>query len=198
MRNCIAKSIIHHCCLLLVICYFFLHSSPRLLAVDGANSTDKQAIEEIEGMRVVIDTLTCVGVPITLFWPINAPTPTIWTELIFTSPGESLICQNFPSPYPHSECWNVKVYPEPPPSRFRIQLLDTTATGDINYIVCIWEAGTTIERICFPICRVMRVECGMSVEICADNGDTFTKGDKKGSAQHCITLENFDCVKPSK
>ena len=135
----------------------------------------------------VKDTLTCVGVPITLFWPITSASPVEQESLLFSNPGDTLICHGVPLPYSHNECWNVKVFPEPPANHIRVQLMDTTATGAINYIVCIWKPGLTIESKCLPLCRLVAVECNSSVELCADEN---AEGD---STKHCIKLENFDC-----
>lgn len=135
----------------------------------------------------VKDTFTCVGVPITLFWSFYSDTPSIYESYNFLEPAETLVCRENEV----KECWRVKVYQAPPPHRIKIETLDTTKSGEINLIVCVWKANAEPPQSCFPICRVQTLRCQSTMEIC--NGvkdEKFPFAPNTNPAIFCTTIVN--------
>jgi|GEM_PF-3382712 hypothetical protein len=162
-----------------------------LLALVFTSAEENRKSETKGSSLFTQDTFTCVGAPITLFWPINSDEPMVWENFVFSAKGETTICKNTPLPSYTSECWQIKIYPGPPERRLAIYSLDTTATGDLNYIFCIWRPGTTISDYCFPLCRVETIKCQSSIKICnSSKSDTDIYGNKINPDVFCTTLVN--------
>jgi len=142
---------------------------------------------------VLRDTSVTVDMPITLFWPINSSQPTQWTELTFHSPGDTMLCEKFTSPYPRKECWKVEVYPAAPEGRISYQVMDTTETGGINYLICSWPPGRRNTQPLFPLCMVVLLRCNASATVRVDDFSGQPPKEEGQSSTNCITLENFDC-----
>ncbi len=136
---------------------------------------------------VVRDTFSCVGLPITLYWSVSD----IESEFVFTAPGETLICERRYDSLSIDECWRVRVYPRPPERRLKIELLDTTAQGEMNLIICIWKNEPNSVEGCFPICRIETLKCQSKMEICnglKDSKDPFAQN--TNPAVFCTTIVN--------
>lgn len=114
----------------------------------------------------VVDTFTCVGSSITLYWPIRSDMPYAKEEYSFAAPIETLICRSSVENNGAEECWRLKVYPEPPKRRLTIELLDVTETGEMNLLICFWKAEVKQPASCFPICRIESLRCQSTMEIC--------------------------------